>query len=303
MKKLIALIITLFCIITAHGKQDTIKLHVTKGKFRAYVSLGWNKIPGFSKYEIYRSSFKYGRYTKLTTNKDGWYFDATVTPGHLYWYKIRGRGYYKVTPFSKSVSGYSYIKEPQGASLNRLMKLHNRNMPRVNSSMKAYRNKQIKIIKNNYTNFFELSFVLFLAKPYLKDRRLVLFTNYDYMTINRKKASYYFIKKNKYIIKIQSNSLKAIHQRCLKHKKAGVDLFNKLMNNIVLYSMYKGNIPQKTKSGQTIMVPYYEALGLTTEYYNRYKHWRFNTMLLGTSNSRLRKEMTNIKKGRKRKRY
>ena len=53
------------------------------------VTLGWNKVPGATKYQVYRATSKTGKYTRLGTTKKKYYTNTSLTKGQKYYYKVR----------------------------------------------------------------------------------------------------------------------------------------------------------------------------------------------------------------------
>ena len=81
----------------------TVTAKVSKGK----VKLTWNKIPGVTKYTIYRATSKKGKYTKVATVKKGkvTWTDKKAKKGKTYYYKVvvTGKNFYK-NPFEATSS-------------------------------------------------------------------------------------------------------------------------------------------------------------------------------------------------------
>jgi len=74
------------------------------------------------------------------------------------------------------------------------------------------------------------------------------------------------------------------------------DLFTRLMNNALFYCIPRGDKPITRKDGTVIFIPYYEAIGMSTEYFKNYSNWRSNTIMLSTSDKKLQKEMEKAEK-------
>ena len=71
------------------------------------MKLTWNKIPGVTKYTIYRATSKKGKYTKVATVKKGkvTWTDKKAKKGKTYYYKVvvTGKNFYK-NPFEATSS-------------------------------------------------------------------------------------------------------------------------------------------------------------------------------------------------------
>ena len=56
------------------------------------IKLLWDKIPGISTYEIYRSTSKSGTYEKIITTENTSYTDSKLASGKTYYYKVKAVG-------------------------------------------------------------------------------------------------------------------------------------------------------------------------------------------------------------------
>lgn len=54
--------------------------------------LSWDKLPGATKYEVYRATSENGKYTRRTTTTKLTYTDTKASSGKMYFYKIRVKG-------------------------------------------------------------------------------------------------------------------------------------------------------------------------------------------------------------------
>ncbi len=68
------------------------KVTITAKVAKKKVTLSWNKIPGVTKYVVYRATSKKGKYTKIGTTKKASYTDKKVKKGKTYYYKIEAVG-------------------------------------------------------------------------------------------------------------------------------------------------------------------------------------------------------------------
>ena len=55
----------------------------------ASVTLGWNKVPGATAYQVYRATSAGGKYSLLGTTKGSVYTNTSLTKGQRYYYKVR----------------------------------------------------------------------------------------------------------------------------------------------------------------------------------------------------------------------
>lgn len=82
----------------------------------------------------------------------------------------------------------------------------------------------------------------------------------------------------------------------LVEKPAGSILRNRLINNSILFGLPAGEVEYINKSGNTTVLPYYKAAGIASEYFKNYTNWRSNTLLISTSDGKLKKEIKNAQK-------
>lgn len=91
--------------------KTTLTISTMKAVSASYINIkvSWRKVGGANGYEIYRSTSKNGKYTKIATIPDGKtvkYTDKKLTTGSTYYYKLRA---YYVLGTAKKYSSYSNI--------------------------------------------------------------------------------------------------------------------------------------------------------------------------------------------------
>lgn len=57
-----------------------------------YPTLEWNKVPGAIRYEVYRSGYRNGTYTKMFTTTKTSYTNTSAKSGYTYYYKVKAIG-------------------------------------------------------------------------------------------------------------------------------------------------------------------------------------------------------------------
>ena len=80
---------------TVKGKVEEIKPKVTLTAQSKAIKVAWNKMEGVTHYEVYRSTSKEGKYTKLTTTTSTSYTSKSLTKGKAYYFKVKGYKQYK----------------------------------------------------------------------------------------------------------------------------------------------------------------------------------------------------------------
>ena len=91
----------------ASAKPSLLKpsISLSSGKRKAYIK--WNKISGANGYEIYRSTSKNGKYSKIKTLTGTSYTNCNLSSKKVYYYKVRA---YRNVNGKKVYSPYSSIK-------------------------------------------------------------------------------------------------------------------------------------------------------------------------------------------------
>lgn len=89
---------------TAAAKPVAPKLKVIAGKGKAVIK--WNAVPGITKYQLYKSSKKSGKFYKERVTVKTRYTDYGLKKGKACYYKIKA---YKVVKGKKVYSGYSKV--------------------------------------------------------------------------------------------------------------------------------------------------------------------------------------------------
>jgi fibronectin type 3 domain-containing protein len=75
-------------LVSTTTKPATPKITVKSTKSKQ-VAVTWKKATGASGYEVYRSTTKNGKYSKLTTTTKLTYTNTKLTGGKKYYYKVR----------------------------------------------------------------------------------------------------------------------------------------------------------------------------------------------------------------------
>ncbi|MEE0742352.1 MAG: hypothetical protein U0M21_08750 [Emergencia sp.] len=92
-----------------------VKVDVTKGSSSTgKPTLTWDKVNGAAKYEIYRSGYSNGKYTKMYTTDKTTYTNTSASPGYTYYYKVKAvsKG---GTTFAESpaIKQLCYLEKPE----------------------------------------------------------------------------------------------------------------------------------------------------------------------------------------------
>ncbi len=263
------------------------KLKSEKGSARG-IGLAWNGIDGADEYAVYRSVFADGPYEEIGRTAGESFNDKNAAPGVKYWYRVSAIVDDTAGPPSEPDFGYMKIPEIKGESMSRLIAQKKRRLPLIKSRKEK---KIINFLKKYYTNEIKLSIIIFVGERYVRKGELILLTRFDDHKLDHKKRTLFLIRKGKYIVKFYSNRLFTILKEAGKLDPAGDKIGKRLLNNAVTYCIYTGIKEFTGSDGITYFLHSYEAVGLSTEYYKNCREWRSNTIMLGSSNKKIKEMM------------
>lgn len=287
------LILIIFQLSVLHASTP---IDVTKGKYvdkiEIYAARDGN-------YTILRSFKKNGPYKAIDDISGSEYVDNDIEPGVKYWYILVNSGKYKigdtvakVPSGHKPVSGHSLVKRPRSMNLNSVINSRNKKKPsNITSADKRY----INFLEPYYMNYFKLNLILFLAKPYVSNGRLTVLEGFiDYSAYRESKKLIMFGPDYSYAVLFQPGKM----FRMMK-KVPDKHLYDQLIKNGVAFCRYLGKSEVISSDGKHRVLPLFEAYGMPTHYYPKYKNWKSNTIMFGTSNKKLKEELLDAeKKGR-----
>jgi hypothetical protein len=109
-------------------------------------------------------------------------------------------------------------------------------------------------------------------------------------------------KTNEILIKHPDNKYQIIFYtnkffRLLKEAQ-DLSLMKRLMNNAIMFCIYKGEKRVQFKNGRVKYIPYYEAAGMITQYFKYYKQWKKNTIIFGTSRDELKEKIKKVRQSK-----
>lgn len=82
-------------------------LEASEGAYADHVRLEWSEVQGATRYDLARAALEDGPYDALAELVETRYDDADVTPGVVYWYRVRACADGRCSPWSAPVSGYA----------------------------------------------------------------------------------------------------------------------------------------------------------------------------------------------------
>ena len=97
----------------------------------------------------------------------------------------------------------------------------------------------------------------------------------------------YFIKKNSYVVKLESKK----PFNLLAASNFDLEVLQRLSLNAIALGVPDDYIEITDDEGYTMQLPLYQAIGIATTYFTEYKHWASNTIMWNTSNKELNAKM------------
>ncbi|HSK69869.1 MAG TPA: fibronectin type III domain-containing protein [Candidatus Limnocylindria bacterium] len=77
----------------------------------------WDAVPGATGYEVWRAEFKAGPYAPVRTTPATTWSNTGLTPGKLYWYKVRSTNYISTSGFTGTVASEVFSAPAAGIPL------------------------------------------------------------------------------------------------------------------------------------------------------------------------------------------
>jgi hypothetical protein len=192
-------------------------------------------------------------------------------------------------------SGYRKLPVPEGENIEKMIKEKKEKNPRFRDNEEKLKvARRLEYIKRFYMNPVQFDLTLFMSKPYIKRGELKIFSTFEtYISSEGDRTVTYIGVKNAYMVSFYSKKLYSI--------MSGSDdpeLNNMLLNNAEVYCAYSGEKEYLDENGLTHVLPYFDAIGLSTRYYKNDREWKSKTIMLATNRKDL---MEKVKKAAKNK--
>lgn len=189
---------------------------------------------------------------------------------------------------SNSYSGYATPERPKGENLDRLMAMKKdtlKNPPTKN--LKEVQNKRLNYLKQFYMNQVKFSLVMIMAKPYINDGDLLIFTGLNNYKINTEKGQVTFYDESlNYSVTFESGKLLRI-----LNEFNDPELKEILLKNAELFCVPSGKMEYRGEDEITRIIYTYDAVGLSTRYLKNDSQWKSRTIMVATSRSDLKKQL------------
>lgn len=257
------------------------ELFISQSKKNKIITLSWPGIPS-AKYIISRSERPDGLFKTLMQTRNNYYIDRDVEQGIKYWYNIKTS-----TPDSISInlSGDCFIEpDPiKGLMPDEILNKRTKELPNpINENERITWNKHLAVMKGYYENYLTVAIIIFIGKIYIKRGQLIVFRDFSDYAIDYNSKTIHVFRKGMTPIKFHSKRLFRFLKRCEKNNINETNILPRLIKNAIFYCVRRENAEKRELDGRIRIVPVYEALGMSTEYFKDYKKWRSNTIVFGS---------------------
>lgn len=254
------------------------------GKSPDLINVTWQDPYGCKKYMVSRSTLRAGAYIELAQTKVPYFADSSAQPGVKYWYRIqgyRGEGY---TALSDPEDGYRSMPLPDGLNIDEVISRKNNSPTYRNDEERKTAERHERVLRPYYKHPLKLNLIILVAKYYVRRGDLKILGDFYRYYTNDKTGSFFLIGKNSsytYTVTLENSRFVRIARNWSK------DLLDRLMQNALLYCIYSGDRELRDRNGMVYMVPHFNAVGFTSEYYRNDRNWKNRTVMFDSDNEEL----------------
>ena len=254
------------------------------GREEERIRIEWKDPNQCRHYFVYRATGKTGPYEKIAQTGDPRHLDTDAEPGLKYWYKVQGYRDGGYTPLSGPESGYRKMPVPKGMDMDEIISRKKATPVYPTAEERAKAERFGKVLSPYYKNSVKLSFIILVAKYYVRRGDLKVLGDFYHYSLNRKYGSVFLIGKNAgftYTVRLENSRFVRIASNWDR------TLLDRLMENAYFYCIYGGDRELTGKNGNTYMVPHFEAVGFTSEYFKNDRNWKTRTVMFDSDNAEL----------------
>ncbi len=272
------LITILFLWNSSYSSGSPLPFIASKGLSNSKVELSWKYNSG-EPVSVLKSEKESGPFAKIAFTNAGRYTDRNVEAGVKYWYRISDQ----TAAILASDYGYTKPPAPRGLMPDEIIKSRTKPLPRpLNEEMQARWDRHLSVMNDYYENYITVSIIIYIGKIYILRGDLVAFRDFSDYTIDYFNKTINVKKDGMNPIKFHSKRLFRFLKRCDKNLINELEILPRLVNNAIFFCVRRDNDVQTGPDGKTRMVPVFEALGMSTEYFRDNGNWRSSTIVFGS---------------------
>ena len=282
MKKVLIIILFVCASVTGESRPAIENLQISKGTSDKVIVLSWRSDPADSEYIVFRSNKTDGPYSKIFEGTINFFIDRNNERGVQYYYRLYATSNGIMSDEAEDY-GYTSPVLPRGCTPEEILKTRNKSKPKPeDENQKRQWEHQLSVMDHYYENILTISIIMFIGKIYVRKGALLVYKDFNKYTINYWKKTIVVYKEGMHPIKFYSKRLFRFLRRCRNNGIEEKDILPRLIKNAIFFCVRRDNTVTTDQKGVSRVVPVYEALGMSTEYFKDYKRWRSNTIVFGS---------------------
>ncbi|MCU0846905.1 MAG: hypothetical protein MUD12_03365 [Spirochaetes bacterium] len=263
------------------------ELKATKGESEENITISWRS-NDCGNYTLYRSAFKNGPYEPLVNTGSTSYTDTTAEQGIKYWYKVKPEtGHERYSDMIDS--GFRNPPAPKGLTHDEVIDARTKDRPLPPAREEDSQKEQyhLKFLSFFYENYFMCTFIYLVGRIYVYRGELIIYRDFENYHLDRNKVTIYLTKPNIMRVKFTSKRLfrfiKTMDVLNIQEK----NLLDRLIRNGIVFCIRRGVCETVLPDKRIRIMPHFEAVGFSTEYFRDYKKWKSNTVMFGSSDKEM----------------
>ncbi len=277
-------------------------LKVKTDEEKSVITVTWGKKQGVNAYAVYRSPIENGPFIKIAdVTGETQYIDTGAIRGIEYSYGVAAIIDGIPGEPCDAVAAHLQMPPPRGMQIEEEKKKKMVSDKQIARELKSeVVRKHLEFLSDYYMHPVKLNLALYLGRSYIEKGQVLALSNFESHEINSEQKRITLMGRDKgYIVAMEAASFFGFLEKAEERKIPEIDaLIDRLLKNAIAYAVPRGEKKIKDEYGHTVYVPYYEAIGISTEYFKNYAKWENNTLMISTSDRELKKKMKEVQNKR-----
>lgn len=278
---------------TGIGNINGIKAKADEEK--SVIAVSWEKRQGVNEYAVYRSPVENGPFIKIAdVSGETLFTDTGAIRGIEYCYGVAAIIEGIPGNPGETVTAHLRMPAPRGLKIEEEKKKKTVSDKQIARELKnEVVRKHLEFLSDYYMHPVKLNLALYLGRSYIEKGQVIALSDFESQEINPEQKRIKLVGKEKgYVVEMEAASFFGFLAKAEERKVPEVPaLIDRLLKNAIAYALLRGETKLKDEYGHTVFVPYYEAIGMSTEYFKNYAKWENNTLMMSTSDKELKKKM------------
>lgn len=262
---------------------------------KSVIVLTWEKKGRNNEYAVYRSPVEKGPFIKVAeVTSETQYIDTGAIRGIEYSYGIAPIIDGIPADPGDPVAAHLRMPSPRGMQIEEEKKKKTVSDKQIARELKnEVVRKHLEFLSEYYIHPVKLNLALYLGRSYIEKGQVLALSDFESYEIHQEQKRIKLTGKDKsYIVEMGAVSFFSFLAKAEERKIPEITaLIDRLLRNAIVYALPKGEKKIKDEYGHTVYVPYFEAIGMSTEYFKNYAKWENNTLMMNTSDGKLKKKM------------